>query len=144
MFVNYTKGAFTADNLARFAHQITGDGAELEELDLTPFILSTTWVWTREYPADQVFHGGQSGGGKHFVAIEINVVQGGYDATTKSELLKRVTDAVEEYSQLPQGEPKRVYVIIREVAEANWGFDGQPINLQYLRHPPKNGVPKPL
>jgi len=42
---------------------------------------------------------------------------------------------------MPSGEPRRVHVVIREVAEANWGFDGKTIDLQVLRNPPKDAVP---
>ena len=136
MFLHYTEGSFDPDALGKLADQITRDGEELEGLEMTDFVLSTTWVWTREYSKTQVFHGGQSGG-SHFVALEINVIQGGFGATKKAELMKRVTAAVEKYGNLPKGEPRRVYVMIREVAESNWGFDGAPIDLEELRHPSK-------
>jgi len=140
MFLNYTEGTFTPDALNRLADRITRDGVELERLPLTDYVLSTTWVYTHEYLKTQVYHGGKSGG-SHFVALEINVIQGGYSATTKQELIKRVTDAIGEYGSLPQGEPRRVYVIIREVLESNWGFDGQTIDLEALRNPPGNAKP---
>ena len=140
MFLNYTEGTFTPDNLTRLADQITRDGEELEKLPLTDYVLSTTWVYAREYPKAHVFHGGKPGGNK-FVALDINVIQGGYSATTKMELIRRVTDAIEKYGSLPAGQPRRVYVLIREVAEANWGFDGQLINLEALRDPPTDAEP---
>ena len=140
MFLNYTAGTFTPDALNRLADQITRDGEELEKLPLTDYVLSTTWVYAREYPEAQVYHGGKPGGNK-FVALEINVIQGGYSATTKAELIKRVTDAIGQHGNLPTGEPRRVYVIIREVAEANWGFDGVNINLEALRDPPTAAKP---
>lgn len=140
MFMRYTEGTFTPENLNKLANQLTHDGEELEKLPLTDFVLSTTWVYAQELPKEKVFHGGKPGG-QNFVAIEINVIQGGYNATTKAELMKRVTDAIGKYGDLPKGEPRRVYVLIREVAEANWGFDGKPISLEQLRDPPKDAKP---
>ena len=140
MFLNYPEGTFTPEALTRVATQITRDGEELEGLPLTDYVLSTTWVYTREYPPSNVFHGGKAGG-NNFIVLEINVIQGGYNARTKAELIRRVTDTISEHGNLPKGEPRRVYVLIREVAEANWGFDGQSIDLEALRDPPKDTRP---
>ena len=140
MFLHFTEGTFSTDSLDRVADSITRAGCELEKLPLTDFVTSTTWVYTREYPKTRVYHGGKSGG-SNFVAVDINVIQGGYSASTKQELISRVTDAVSEHGNLPKNEPRRVYVVIREVAESNWGFDGQPIDLEMLRDPPKDSKP---
>ena len=140
MFLHFTEGTFTKDALNRLCDKITRDGEELERLPLTEFVLSTTWVYAREYSKDHVFHGGKPGGG-NFITLDINVIQGGYSASTKKELIKRVTDAISEHGNLPEGEPRRVYVLIREVAESNWGFDGQPIDLEELRNGPQDRAP---
>ena len=140
MFLNYPAGTFAPEALDKLADEITRYGEELERLPLTPFVLSTTWVYAREYPKEQVYHGGQPGG-NNFIALDINVLQGGYNATTKKELIKRVTDSIEKHGKLPKGEPRRVYVLIREVAEANWGFDGGLIDLEALRSPDPDAKP---
>ena len=80
-------------------------------------------------------------GGNNVITVEISVIQGGYSASTKRQLIKRATDAIGEHGNLPQEGPRRVYVLVHEVAEANWGFDGQPIALEDLREPPKNAAP---
>lgn len=67
------------------------------------------------------------------------MIQGGYSASTKQELMVPVTNAVEKYGDLPKGEPRCVYVVIRKIPESNWGFDGRPINLETLRNPPAGG-----
>ena len=141
IFVSYTEGTFTSSTLDQLCSQITRDGIELEGLPSNDYVSSTTWVWTQEYSKAKVYHGGKSGGAK-LVTVDINVLQGGYSATTKSQLIKRVTDAVEKYGSLPSGEPRRVYVLVREVSESNWGFDGSVINLEALRR--SDGSETPL
>lgn len=141
VFVSYTAGAFDQDSLDALAEQITHDGGELEGLDMIDFVLSTTWIWCQEFPRTHVYHGGKNTGDKDFVTAQINVLQGGYTEATKKELIKRVTDAVEKYAQLPTGEPRRVYVLLREVPENSWGFDGQPIHLEDLKNPPQDAAP---
>lgn len=49
-----------------------------------------------------------------------------------------MTDAADKYAELPQGEPRRVQVLLREVPENSWGFDGQPIRLEDLRNAPQD------
>lgn len=140
MFLNYTEGTFTPEALDKVATTMARDGDELENLPLTDWVLSTSWVYTREYPKTKVYHGPKSGGA-NFVALEINVIQGGYHAATKKELIKRTTDIIAKYGDLPEDEPRRVYVLIREVAEANWGYDGQNLDLEFLRHAPADIKP---
>lgn len=140
MYLSYTEGAFTRDGLDSLAAQITRDAIELEKLPLTDWVRSTTLIYTHACPQDQVYHGGKSGGSK-FITLDINVIQGGYSAATKSELIRRTTEAIDEHGNLPKGEPRRVYVLIREVAEANLGFDGKSIDLEVLRDPPAGLAP---
>ncbi|KFG78610.1 hypothetical protein MANI_002850 [Metarhizium anisopliae] len=118
IYLSYPEGTFSPDNLNSTADHITRDAVGLEKLPLTGDALSATMIYAREYPRAYVFHGGKPGGNR-FVAVDINVLQGGYSATTKTELIKRVTDTIEKYGQLSQGGPRRVHVVIREVAEAN-------------------------
>jgi phenylpyruvate tautomerase PptA (4-oxalocrotonate tautomerase family) len=141
MYLSFTEGAFDPSGLDSLAQEITQDAMELEKLPFqNEWVRSTTLVFTRAYAQAHVYHGGKPGGNK-FVTLDINVIQGGYSAATKSELINRVTDAIEKYGNLPKGEQRRVYVFIREVAEANLGFDGKNIDLQVLRDPPEGLMP---
>jgi phenylpyruvate tautomerase PptA (4-oxalocrotonate tautomerase family) len=94
-------------------------------------VRSTAPIYAQAYHEGQVYHGEKPGGNK-FIALDVNVIQGGNIASTKMELIKRATDAIEEYGDLPKGEPRRVYVIIWEVVEANLGFDGKSVDLEVL------------
>ena len=140
MYLSYPEGTFTPEGLDSLTNQLTRDGEELEGIPLTEWALSTTCIYAREYKTTHVFHGGKPGG-NYFITVDINVINGGYSATRKAALIQRVTDAVEKYGNLPKGEPRRVYVVIREVAEANWGFDGQSIDLELLRNHDPNMKP---
>jgi phenylpyruvate tautomerase PptA (4-oxalocrotonate tautomerase family) len=140
IYVHYPEGSLNANDRDSLVAEITRAGVELEHLPVSEYVLSTTWAFTREYPAGHVYNGG-SPVSKAFVAVEINVIQGGYSASTKAALIDRVTTSVGRYFGMPSGEPRRVYVVIREVAEANWGFDGQTIDLEVLRNPAEGSVP---
>ncbi|KAK5700664.1 hypothetical protein LTR97_005181 [Elasticomyces elasticus] len=141
--LHYPKGTFTPDALTATATQFTRDGEGLEKIPLSEWAMSTTFIYAHEHAPELVLHGGKPGGNR-VVSVEINVIQGGYSATTKTELIKRVTDTIGKYGDLPKEGPRRVYVVIREVAEANWGFDGQNINLEVLRDPASAEGQEPL
>ncbi|OQO08691.1 hypothetical protein B0A48_06561 [Cryoendolithus antarcticus] len=143
IFIRFPEDTFSPENLDLLANQVTRDGEELEHLPLNDFVLSTTWVYARPYPKQHVCHGGKPGR-ENFISIDVNVINevlttsgvyGGYSAATKTELIKRVTASVAKYGDLPKEGHKRVFVLIREVAEANWGFDGGNLNLELLRDP---------
>jgi phenylpyruvate tautomerase PptA (4-oxalocrotonate tautomerase family) len=140
MYLSYTEGAFTHDGLDSLAKQITQDAIELEKLPWDDWVRSTTLIYSHAYPPAHVYHGGKPDGNK-FIALDINDIQGGYSATTKTELIQRVTGAMERYGNLPKDEPRRIYVLIREVAEANMEFDGNNIDLEVLRNPPAGLMP---
>jgi phenylpyruvate tautomerase PptA (4-oxalocrotonate tautomerase family) len=141
IYLSYTEGSFTQDGLNSLAEQVTKDAIEQELLPYTnDWVRSTTLIYAREYPQTHVFNGGRPAS-SNFITLDINVIQGGYSAATKTELIKLTTNAVEKYGNLPKGEPRRVYVFLREVAEANLGFDGQTIDLTILRDPPKGLTP---
>jgi len=97
-------------------------------------------IYTHAYPQDQVYHGGMPDGSK-FITLDINVIHCGYSAATKSELIRRTTEAIDKHGNLPKKMSRRVYVLIREVAEANLGFDGKSIDLEALREPPAGLAP---
>lgn len=136
MHLSYPEGAFTRDSLDALALQLTLDATELEKFPPNDWVRSTAPIYTQAYPQGNVYHGGKPGG-SNFITLDVSVIQGGYSAGTKTELIKRATEAIEKYGELPKGEPRRVYVIIREVAEANLGFDGKSVDLELLRNPPE-------
>ena len=140
IYVNYPAGGFEPEVLAPMATVLTTTAEELEGIPFEPRKGSTTWVFCRETPRDHVFHGGQWEGSFVF-CVQISVLQGGYSATTKTQLIERVTDIVAKFAKLPKGEERRVYVIITEVTEQNWGYDGRPLDLLQLRNPPADAKP---
>jgi phenylpyruvate tautomerase PptA (4-oxalocrotonate tautomerase family) len=135
MHLSYPEGAFTRDSLDALAVQLTQDATALEKFPSNDWVRSTAAIYAQAYSEGQVYHGGKPGGSR-FITLDVSVIQGGYSASTKTELIKHATDAIEEYGDLPKGGPRRVYVIIREVAEANLGFDGKSVDLEVLRDPP--------
>ena len=139
IFIHHPQGSFTPEALDALAQQVSKDGGDLEKLADDPFVRSTTWVYAHEYDPAHVYHGGKPGGTK-VITVELNALQGGFDAATKAELIKRVTAAVAEAAGL-QGDILPIYVVLRDVPEQNWGFSGKPLSFDQLQKPPPGAMP---
>jgi phenylpyruvate tautomerase PptA (4-oxalocrotonate tautomerase family) len=138
MYLHYPEGAFSASNLQAAVTQLSYDAQEAELIPSTPFNFSTVWVYCRPYPKQLIFHGGKNTG-ETFISLEINAAQGGFSNATKKQLLQKTTDTIAKFAELP--DPKRVYVVLREVQEDNFGFNGVGIDLVKLRNPDESATP---
>ena len=137
--IHYPQGAFTPQALDTLAQQVSKDGGDLEKLADDPFVRSTTWVYANEYDPARVYHGGKPGGTK-VITVELSALQGGFDAGTKAELIRRVTDAVAKAAGL-QGDILPIYVLLHEVPPQSWGFNGKPLSFEQLQSPPAGAKP---
>ena len=139
IYINYPEGTFMSEALDALARQVSKDGGDLEKLADDPFVRSTTWVYANEYKTTRVYHGGKPGG-TNVVTVEINALQGGFDAATKAELIKRTTEAVAKAAGL-KDDILPIYVVLRDVPEQNWGFNGKPLSFDQLKNPPVGAKP---
>ena len=137
--IHFPEGAFTPQALDMLAAQISKDGGDLEKLADDPFVRSTTWVYAHEYNPAKVYHGGKSGGTK-VITVELSALQGGFDAATKAELIKRVTDSVAKAAGLT-GDILPIYVLLHDVPPQSWGFSGKPLSFEQLQNPPPGAKP---
>ena len=137
--MHFPEGSFTSKALDTLAAQVSKDGGDLEKLADDPFVRSTTWVYALEYDPAKVYHGGKPGGTK-VITIELSALQGGFDAATKAELIKRVTDAVAKAAGLT-GDILPIYVLLHDVPPQSWGFSGKPLSFEQFQNPPVGAKP---
>ncbi len=137
--MHFPKGTFTPEALDTLAAQVSKDGGDLEKLADDPFVRSTTWVYALEYDPAKVYHGGKPGGTK-VITVELSALQGGFDAATKAELIKRVTDAVAKAAGLTDY-ILPIYVLLHDVPPQSWGFSGKPLSFEQLQNPPAGAKP---
>ncbi len=137
--IHFPEDAFTPQALDTLAAQISKDGGDLEKLADDPFVRSTTWVYAHAYDPAKVYHGGKPGGTK-VITVELSALQGGFDAATKAELIKRVTDSVAKAAGLT-GDILPIYVLLHDVPPQSWGFSGKPLSFEQLQNPPAGAKP---
>lgn len=139
-YVNYPTGTFSSSDRDALAEEITRIGLECEDLQPTPFVRSTNWVFFREYPESHVYHGGRAAG-RPVIALEVNVFKGGLDVDAKKKLFQRFTDVIRTHAKIPDDALAPVYVVVRDVQETDWGVFGSTITLKDLRSPDPNAKP---
>lgn len=135
IYVNCPENTFSAAAKDALAEELTNLALTIEQLPDTPFVRSTVWIYFREYPAGTVYHGGKPAGTK-VISLEVNVFSGGYDSSTKKELIQRFTEAIRPHAGIAGGSLVPVYILFRDVPEADWGVFGTTITLRDLHNPP--------
>ena len=99
----------------------------------TEFVRSIMWVHVHELPADAVNAAGRLVVEPHF-RLDVTVPEGALSERRKAGAVKELTEAVAEAAGIaPQDALLRVWVLVREVPDGNWGAGGQIIRFAQLR-----------
>lgn len=135
IYINCPEATFSAAAKDALAEELTSLALAIEELPATPFVRSTVWIYFHEYPAGTVYHGGKSAG-TNVISLEVNAFQGGHDVASKQLLIQQFTEAIRRQAGIAPGGLVPVYILLRDVPEADWGVFGATITLHDLYNPP--------
>jgi phenylpyruvate tautomerase PptA (4-oxalocrotonate tautomerase family) len=122
--------AFDASGRQAVAAELTEFALDCERLPKSPFAKSTVWTYFNAYDGDTVFMGA-SPATMPVVSIQIFVIEGGLDANAKKLLIPGVTEIIGRHLGISERLP--AYIVIQEIAEANWGIFGSNPDLAALR-----------
>lgn len=134
IYVNAPAGTFTDAARDALADALTTIGLESEKLPLHPYDKSTCWIYFRDYPPGQVYHGGKPGGTK-VISLEVNSFAGLPTPEGKRFLYEHATAAIRRHAGLPEETLVPVYIVVREVETINWGVFGGTITTDDVRTP---------
>ena len=98
----------------------------------TDFFKSIMWVHVHELPAEAVNASGRPVAEPHF-RIDVTVPEGALSDRRKEGAVKELTEAVLEAAELDDSAAIRVWVLIHEVPDGNWGGAGQIVRFAQLR-----------
>lgn len=140
IYINCPQGTFPEGTKNQLADELTTIALAVECLPDTAFVRSTVWIYLNEYPSENVFHGGHSGGTK-VISLEVNALKGGLDTAQKKDLIEQFTAAISRYAGIPQQELAPVYILIRDVEACDWGIFGKTITLDDVRNSPADAKP---
>ncbi len=130
--LTYPEGALPAVQRQALVEELTTVLLRAERAPDTDFFRSVTWVYVHELPADTVMAAGRPVSEPTF-RVEVRVPEGALSQRRKQELVAEATRAVLEAAGLEEAEAMRVWVLIAEVPEGNWGAAGNVVAFEQLR-----------
>ena len=129
--VTYPSGAIAPEAKAELLDELATKLLEAEGAPDTDFFRSITWVYPNEIDPASLAVGGRSGGEPRF-RVQITVPDGALSDRRKGILVTSVNEAVLRAAGLPESEGIRVWTLIREVPDGNWGAAGQQVRYAQL------------
>ena len=129
--LTYPKGAIAPEARAELLDELATKLLEAEKAPDTDFFRSITWVYANEIASDDLAVGGRPGGEPRF-RVQITVPDGALSDRRKGILVGSVNEAVLGAAGLDEGDGLRVWTLINEVPDGNWGAAGQQIRYKQL------------
>ncbi len=129
--VTYPSGAIAPEAKAELLEELATKLLEAERAPDTEFFRSITWVFANEIDPESLAVGGRPGGEPRF-RVQITVPDGALSDRRKGILVDSVNQAVLRAAGLPESEGIRVWTLIGEVPDGNWGAAGQQVRYQQL------------
>jgi phenylpyruvate tautomerase PptA (4-oxalocrotonate tautomerase family) len=130
--LTYPDGALPAERRQALVEDLTTVLLRAERAPDTDFFRSVTWVYLHELPADAVMAGGRPVAEPTF-RVEVRVPEGALSQRRKGELVAEATRVVLGAAGLEEADGMRVWVLIAEVPEGNWGAAGNVVSFEQLR-----------
>jgi phenylpyruvate tautomerase PptA (4-oxalocrotonate tautomerase family) len=128
----FPAGALAADARAQLADDLTTVLLRAERAPETQFFRDITWLHVHELPADAVMAAGRPIEQPTF-RVEVSVPEGALSPRRKQELVAEATRVVRDAAGIAEADGLRVWVLIRDVPDGNWGAGGQVVEFAKLR-----------
>ena len=129
--LTYPKGSITPEAREELLEELATKMLAAEKAPDTEFFRSITWVYANEIGPDAIAVGGRPGGEPRF-RVNVTVPEGALSDRRKGILVDSFNQAVLKATGLPESEGLRVWTIINEVTDGNWGAAGQQIRFKQL------------
>ena len=129
--LTYPKGSLTPEAREELLEALATNMLAAEKAPDTEFFRSITWVYANEIDPESIAVGGRPGGEPRF-RVQVTVPEGALSDRRKGILVDSVNQAVLRAAGLDESEGIRVWTVIREVPDGNWGAAGQQVRYQQL------------
>ena len=130
--LTFSAGALGDDARRELPTQLAAALLRWEGAPDTEFFRAITWVHIHELPAEAVFTADGQAELSHFV-VDVTVPQGALSDRRKGGLVEEASKLVRDAAGLAEEDGVRVWVLIHEVDEGNWGAAGQIVRFEQLR-----------
>jgi phenylpyruvate tautomerase PptA (4-oxalocrotonate tautomerase family) len=122
--LTYPAGTFSPEARTALVDELTTVLLRAERAPDTEFFRSIAWVHVHELPDGTVYAAGRPVSEPTF-RVQVTIPEGALSDRRKQELVSEATRVVREAAGLGEAEGLRVWVLIREVPDGNWGAGGQ-------------------
>jgi 4-oxalocrotonate tautomerase family enzyme len=129
--LTYPAGTFTPEARTALVDELTTVLLRAERAPDTEFFRSIAWVHVHELPEGCVLAAGQPVSEPTF-RVQVTIPEGALSDRRKQELVSEATRAVSEAAGLTEPDALRVWVLINEVPDGNWGAGGQVVRFSDL------------
>jgi phenylpyruvate tautomerase PptA (4-oxalocrotonate tautomerase family) len=125
------EGALTPEATDTLADTLTATLLRIEGAPDNELFRSIAWVYVSERPAGRVYVGGKPGAEPVYRTI-VTIPEGALNDERKSKLVEEMTAQILEAAGEDPGAVMRVWVLINEVPDGNWGGAGQVVRFKDL------------
>lgn len=139
--LTFPAGSLTDEAKAELPAQLANTLLHWEGAPNNEFFRSVSWAHLHELPVEAMQTADGLGQPSHFV-VDVTVPQGALSDRRREGLVKATTELVMEAAGVPADEALRVWVLIDEVAEGNWGAGGNVVRFEALREAARAGRDK--
>ena len=129
--VTYPEGALDDDARTKLVDDLTTALLRAERAPDTEFFRNITWVYVHELPQGTVLAAGRPVEEPTF-RLDVTTPEGALSERRRKEMVEEATRLVLEAAGLGQEDSMRVWVLLHEVPEGQWGAGGQIIHFQQL------------
>jgi phenylpyruvate tautomerase PptA (4-oxalocrotonate tautomerase family) len=129
--LTYPAGTFSPEARTALVDELTTVLLRAERAPDTEFFRSIAWVHVHELPDGTVFAAGRPVSEPTF-RIQVTIPEGALSDRRKQELVSEATRVVGQAAGLDPADGLRVWVLIREVPDGNWGAAGQVVRFADL------------
>ena len=130
--LTFSAGALSEDAKRELPRELGAAMLRWEGAPDTEFFRSITWTHVHELPADAVFTADGQAELSHFV-VDVTVPSGALSDRRKAGLVEELSKLIRTAAGLTDEEGVRVWVLIHEVPDGNWGAAGQIVRFEQLR-----------
>ncbi|QKI89427.1 tautomerase family protein [Thiomicrorhabdus xiamenensis] len=131
--IHLPENTFSAEQKQRFAKQATDTLLALEGMSGHPKAQNLSWVQFCEFKRDDFYMAGHKVDKPHY-RLDISIFQGTMAGDKKEQLTEQLTDLILQVEETDHNllNAARVWVMINEVPDGNWGGAGKIYRIQDL------------
>jgi phenylpyruvate tautomerase PptA (4-oxalocrotonate tautomerase family) len=130
--LTYPAGTLTPETRTTLGNELTTLMLKWEGAPDTEFFRGITWVHVHELPEGSVLAAGKPVDQSIF-RVDVRVPEGALSDRRKAGLVEDFTATLKQAGGLGDDDGLRVWVLIHEVPDGNWGAGGQVIRFAQLR-----------